>query len=274
VNGRMNGITRLCIIGNSHVACLKLAQAREDADAILPPTDYFAASANRTAAIRVTGAGHLAVGRGRAGRQMAATSGGRERIDVHDYDAFAFVGIGFEFRDFLRTFQSHCLYRHRDWQAGRALLSDGAFAALLRSFYVRRPTYRLAREIAALRPGARLAILPGPFPVRAALGEPQYAALRPLGDTPYFAEIARLHAECATAAARSVGARLVEQADDTLAAPGFTAERFNTGSVGLQTPRSADAANWYAAKGAGDPWHMNPDFGRRRLEDLRAALAA
>lgn len=270
----MNGITRLCIIGNSHVACLKLAQGQEGAGEGLPPTDYFAASANRTAAIRVTGAGHLAVGRGRAGRQMAATSGGRERIDVQDYDAFAFVGIGFEFRDFLRAFQAHCLYRHRDWQAGRAILSDGAFGDLLRSFYVQRPTYRLVREIAALRPAARFAILPGPFPVRAALGEPQHAALRSLGDTEYFSEIARLYADCAAAAARSVGARFVPQDPNTLAAPGFTAERFNAGAVGLQAPGSADATNWYSEKGARDPWHMNPDFGRTRLADLRAALAA
>lgn len=269
----MSGITRLCVIGNSHVACLKLAE-KQGAGDILPPTDYFAASANRTAQMRVTGAGHLALGRGRAGRQMAAVSGGRDRIDVHDYDAFAFVGIGFEYRDFLRAFGTHCLYRHRRWQAGRALLSDNAFTDVLRSFYVQRPTYRLVREIAALRPAARFAIVTAPFPVRAALELPQCAALRPLGGTEYFAELARLHAECAAAAAGSVGARLVEQAADTLAGPGFTAERFNTGAVGLQTPRTADATKWYSEKGKGDPWHMNPVFGRQRLADLRAALAA
>jgi hypothetical protein len=270
----MSGIRRLCVIGNSHVACLKLAQTRGGAGEMLPPTDYFAASANRTSKIRVTGAGHLAVGRGRARQQMAAISGGRERINVHDYDAFAFVGIGFEFRDFLRVFRTHCLHRHQRWQAGRGLLSDGAFTAFLRSFYAWRPAYRLAGEIAALRPEARLAIVAAPFPVRAALEEAAYAALRPLGDTGYFAELARLHADCAAAAARSVGALFVPQAAETLAAPGFTAERFNTGSVGLQTPGVAGVGNWYAEKRASDVWHMNPDFGRGRLADLHAALAA
>lgn len=273
MSGPMAGITRLCVIGNSHVACLKLAE-KQGAGDILPPTDYFAASANRTAQMRVTGVGHLALGRGRAGRQMAAVSGGRDRIDVHDYDAFAFVGIGFEYRDFLRAFGTHCLYRHRRWQAGRALLSDNAFTDVLRSFYLRRPTYRLARAIAALRPEARFAIVTAPYPVRAALKEPQYKTLRPLGDTEYFAELARLHADCAAAAARSVGARLVPQAEGTLAGPGFTAERFNANAVGLRTANAADAENWYAEKGKGDPWHMNPVFGRQRLEDLRAALAA
>jgi hypothetical protein len=263
---------RLCVIGSSHVACLKVA-ADQDA-AGLPPTDYFASSANTASDLRLSGGRWLDPGSGEARRQIAAVSGGDGRIDLAAYDAFALVGVCFQLRDYLRVFRRHCLWRHREWRAERGLLSDGAFRAFQASLYHFRPAYRLAAEIAAVRPGAPILFLTAPSPTTGLFDEKADAAFAPLRKTGYFAEIDRLHRAGAAAAARSVGARVIFQQDATLAAPGFTDARFNREAVGLQRPERIREDAWHGVKAGADPWHMNPAFGRTRLEDIRAALAA
>lgn len=263
---------RLCVIGNSHVACLKLAA--EAPPAGLPPADWFAASANSTSALRLAENRFLTADDSRVRRQFAAVSGGRERIDLADYDAFALVGICVQLRDVLRFFRSHCLWRHREWRAERALISDANFRAYLAGLYGWRPAYGLARRIAAVRPGAPVLLLPAPAPNPTALGDKTMAEVAALRDTPYFAELDRLHRAIAARAAAAAGARLVLQRDATLAAPGFTAARFGVGSVGLQGPRAASPGQGSGVRENADAWHMNPAFGRTRLEDIAAALAA
>ena len=262
---------RLCVIGNSHVACLKLTAEAPDR---LPPTDCFAASANSTASLRLVENRFLATDDARVNRQFAAVSGGRERIDLAAYDAFALVGIRVQLRDVLRFFRSHCLWRHREWRAERALISDANFRAYLAGLYGWRAAYRLARLISAARPATTVLLLPAPLPTPKALGDKTMAELASLRDTGYFAELDRLHRAVAARAAAAVGAQLVLQRDATLAAPGFTAARFGMGSVGLQGPRTVGDGQWFGEKRSTDAWHMNPAFGRTRLEDIAAALAA
>jgi len=265
---------RLCVIGSSHVACLKLAETG-GAPTGLPATEYFAASGNLIAELHLTDGRYLAAAAGGAvAPQLAAVSAGKTRIDLADYDAFALVGVCFQFRDILRLFRSHCLWRHRDWRGARALIGDAGFAEFLRGVYRFRPAYRFARDIAAVRPDAPVLLLPSPFPTAAVLEEQGMRDLRDLRDTSYFAEIVRLHRDAATAAARSVGARVLFQRDEAVAAPGFTAPRFNEAAVGLRAADKTSPGQWHEEKRAADPWHMNRAFGRMRLEDIRAALAA
>ena len=92
--------------------------AADDAGPSRAGIDFFTVSANRMEALGLHG--HEMRLSGNEGRhQFRAVAGGKEAIDVRNYDAFAFVGIGFEYRDFLRVFRTHCLYRHRAWRAGR-----------------------------------------------------------------------------------------------------------------------------------------------------------
>lgn len=264
-------VGRLCIIGNSHVACVKIAHgAAPDA---LPPTDFYAASANSISALRLSGGRWLDPGRGGASRQLAAFSGGDGRIDLEAYDAFALVGVCFQLRDVLRIFRRHCLWRHRRWRGKRALISDGVFAEFLGSLYRYRAAYRLAREIAAVRPGAPILFLPAPSPAPAMFDMKADAAFRPLRETPYFAEIDRIHRASAAAAAASTGARVLFQRDETCDAPGFTAARFNEAPVGLRRAETISAESWHGVKAGVDPWHMNAAFGRTRIEDIGMALA-
>ena len=263
---------RLCVIGNSHAACLKLAG---DADpAGLPGAAYFAASANLTGRLRLVEGRFLAAEDAELARQFAAVSGGQTRIDLADYDAFALVGICLRPRDLFRLFRGHCLWRHRAWRGDRPLISDAGFRAVLASLHADLPGYRLARAIASARPEAALLLLPAPCPTAAALEDKGLRALRGLRETPYFAELARLHRALAAPAAAAVGARAVFQRPETLDAPGFTAPQFNEKPVGLLQSHKAGEGAWHGEKARPDPWHMNPAFGRTRLEDIAAALAA
>lgn len=265
---------RICMLGNSHLACIKLAADEAGADGGLPPVDWFAASANAIGALRCD-EGRALVAEDPATRdQFAAVSGGRTRIELADYDAFALVGTCFQPRDFLRFFRRHCLWRHRDWAAGRALVADDAFRAFLADLHRWRPAYRLAREIAAARPDAPLLLVSAPWPSPQLLEEQGLRHLRPLRGTPYFAELDRLRRAAAEAAAEAVGARAVFQDPATFDKAGFTARQFSDGPIGLRAAHKLAAGTWLGKKKAEDPWHMNPAFGRTRLEDIAAALAA
>lgn len=264
---------RICILGNSHTACLKLAED-EGRPAGLPPTDWFAASANRVGGLRCEDGRALVAEDPATSAQFAAVSGGRTRIELADYDAFALVGVCFQPRDFLRFFRRHCLWRHRDWGAGRALVADDTFRAFLANLHRWRPAYRLAREIAAARPDAPLLLVSAPWPSPQLLEEQGQRHLRPLRGTPYFAELDRLRRAAAEAAAAAVGARAVFQDPATFDRAGFTDRRFSEGPIGLRAARKLTPGVWLGRKKAEDPWHMNPAFGRIRLENIAAALAA
>lgn len=268
---------RVCIIGNSHTACIKLAADRTGSR----DADFFAVSANRMNRLRLKG-GVLRFAGGRALQQFRAVAGGQNTIDVKAYDTFAFVGIGFEYRDFLRAFRLHCLYRHREWRAGRDLVSDAGFREFQKVLYRFRPAYRLTREIRAVRPDATVAMVASPYPTTGFLENKYFQHLRSLADTPYFGALAELYETAAAAAARSVGAELILQGPETIAAPGFTRPQFNRRPIGLVPTALAgtEEAQWFreVPSAAGDPYHMNVDFGALRLADIvrhvRARTAA
>ena len=244
-------VPRLCIIGNSHVACIKLAL--DDRPELAPAIDFFAASANRISRLGLAKGHLLRTGNARILKQMRAVSAGRGQIDLREYDAFALVGVGFEYRDFVRAFRTHCLHRHRDWQSGRDLIGDAAFRAFLADLYVYRPAYRLAREIAGVRPEAPWLIVAAPFPVETVFDDPAFAALGALRGSPYFRGIAALYRSCAEAAAASGGAAVSFQRPETLAAPGFTAPRYNSRPVGLGRAVDPEDAAWFRGEDRARP---------------------
>jgi hypothetical protein len=270
-------MTRICFLGNSHLACLRLAADRDPR--LIPggPAAWFAGSASSMNGLHLEKGRCLAPRGQRLKAQMAAISGGISRVDLTAHDLFVIVGIGLDYRDVFRLFRTHCLASDvaKGRQAGRAPVSASFFRAFLADMHATRPGERIARQIRAVNPAARVTILPAPYPSETILDhEEASGALAGFKGSDCFADMARIHLASATRAAEAAGAELVPQDPATLAAPGFTMARYNVQAVGLQSPHKAHAENWHGEKSAYDPWHMNADLGRARLLDLARALGA
>ena len=85
---------KICVIGNSHVASLKLGWEEVSSDFPQAEIVFFAARGGQMSRLRVKG-GSLIAGNGRLAAQLAVTSGGISEIRPQAYDAFVICGLGF-----------------------------------------------------------------------------------------------------------------------------------------------------------------------------------
>lgn len=266
-------VTRPCFLGNSHLACLKLAADR-DPSLVPDGTAWFAGSSTSLAGMRLRGSRLVPRGQ-RLKAQMTAVSGGTEQIDLEAHDLFVIIGVGFEYRSVFSLLRTYCLFSDmvRGRQADRLLISDGFFRGLLGEIHAKYPGERIARQIRSVNPDARVLILPAPYPSETILDRPDLiGGLAQIRNSDCFAEMVAFHLEGARRAAEAAGAQIVPQDPATIAATGFTQARYNERAVGLQGARLANAKNWHDEKRRYDPWHMNVDFGQRQLLALAAAL--
>jgi hypothetical protein len=270
-------MTRICFLGNSNLACLKLAADRDPR--LIPggQAAWFAGSSSLMNGLKLEKGQYLVPRGERLKAQMTAVSGGIARVDLTAHDLFVIVGIGLNYNSVFRFFGAHCLASDvaQGRQAGRALVSASFFRRLLAEIHATRPGEKIAREIRAVNPAARVMVLPAPYPSETILDhEKASGALAGLKGSDCFAEMAEIHLAVATRAAAAAGGEIVPQDPATLASPGFTMARYNVQAIGLQPASKAHAQNWYSEKSAYDPWHMNADLGRARLLDLDRALRA
>lgn len=262
---------RLCFIGNSHLACVKLAiDAERDA---LPTrsVDYFAGSGYLIDKFHVVDGHFLSTRDEYLLTQMTSISVGQDRIDMRAYDAFVLVGLGLEYRDLFQIFRMHRLHSDAKRAAGRAPVSDAYVTDFLAEAYATRAGYWLARKIRRVT-SAPVIFLSSPYPAEAIISDTVNRHLLKLRQTSYYQDLVDFYVQCADSAAATVGASFIPQSAETQVAPGFTRAELNAGAVGLAPPKVSDAKNWHREKSTADPWHMNADFGRARLRDIAAAI--
>lgn len=235
---------RLCIIGNSHAAALKLATDAFRADHPEARLSFFAAPSRETSALEVTD-GRYAASTPELAAQLRLTSGGHDGIAPSEYDAFLVYGFG----------------GRGDFSDNPRLLS-AAFCRAVALERVRRSL--LPRHIAALRQlthapiFAALTPLPGIDGIR-----------KPRRLMRYKAEMAMVQAQICD----PHGVTLCPQPPESLVKGRATRAEFAAGSQPLEnahrpTPGAHDRS---------ERRHMNAAYGRLWLEHfwprLRATLA-
>lgn len=106
-------MTRLCVIGNSHVAAYKLgwdalAAAGDDTCSTLTPT-FFGAPRDGVRHIEREGE-YIVPTRKDVAESFARLSNGREQIGLAEYDAFLLVGLNVSIKRILRFYKTHFWY--------------------------------------------------------------------------------------------------------------------------------------------------------------------
>ena len=187
-------MTRICIVGDSHIGPLKTAHVQE-----LFPSDsvakFFAAHISVMNSICFDGK-FLTPGSPDLSAAFKATSRGSEFIDISEYDQFVIVGLGFSM---FRTAMSYFHYTTDTMTApppGKYMLSHACFLKMIENRTSDCLSLKISRHIRN-HSQARITVISAPNPgfglpkERIAKGSPPYHNISDNGDDIILADLFR-----------------------------------------------------------------------------------
>lgn len=233
---------KLCIIGNSHIACLRNAWREEAEITQEHEVIFFGATGARLTKLKASVEDRCLIAEPPLTEQLQQTSGGLGHIATDDYDAFVIVGLSNSVHDLVSAFTG-------------AKYSMQVQAEATRDFWVSRnlfPVVNLLRSVCD-KPiyiiHSPLEALPAPLPVPIST----YDDMIRTSQTQVFNDF---------------GAKLLQQPNSTLNGGMATKRKFSSGSVRLNL-RNDGRARHHPQE---DIEHMNADFGGIMLKTLRGEL--
>ena len=223
-----SGPVRLCILGNSHAACLKDAWDEINADHPEIKTTFFAARGNRLSGLEPDGRALSPAGPDAEAlaEYLRFISEGADRVAVEAYDLFLVYGLNLGFPDLARFHSSAVAQALADEHIDRSV--NAILTSRLRSL-TDKPIYVAHNPMRTTPPS---------------YGDPK----------PYVEVLALLQSRYTP-----FDALFVPQPKDTRKGESRTLERFATGS------RRLDVGRGGAAHAASDNRHMNAEFGKHWL---------
>lgn len=230
---------KICVLGNSHVASLKLGLAKLPVAQKNVSVDFFASRANSLRALRLE-KNRLMPMNVNLAKAISHTSGGKGEITLDEYDAFLVYGLGFP----LPLVQKHLSSAVR-----RQVCRDTVEQTL--SF----------RTCLLLRQGTDKPVYVGHDPQPSARGvDPDLSRLLPYDEVYGMMKIEL----------SGTHLLLTAQPRQTLADTWFTKSEFSKGSVRLDIGDEKSSE----LHGDVDNKHMNGEFGRLWLESFFRDLGA
>jgi hypothetical protein len=252
----------ICVLGSSHVAAVVAAWRRRTFRLQKQVSLTFFAAPNLSLdELELEGRSLVPRSDDLRGK-IAYTSGGKERVDIDDYDAFVTLGLGFSIapRDLTGEYGT---VEHLASGPVQRLVSRVCYEEMLMATFGNRLYLNLAGTIRSVTSAPILAV-PKPFKSETALDEPPLREKTHLRDPAFlerqFAICARMTEQlCATR-----GAQVLWPPAETMALPGFTKREFTMGALRL-TRLKHDPSH-------ADGKHMNEDYGCLVLNAIFAKL--
>jgi hypothetical protein len=148
---------RICVIGDSHVACLKTGWDENSQKIPAGMTvDYFGAQSSMLRALDVRGSALVPVS-DQLRNRLHAISGGKTEIETRHYDVFVIVGLGLNLRRLMVPLLGH--YRTISYKL------DGRQKYYISDAYMIRSAAGLSKSFLRLRLNLRRLVVPllGPY---------------------------------------------------------------------------------------------------------------
>lgn len=257
---------RLCVIGNSHIAALKLgwdtvrAENGPERDVVAPT--FFGAPRDGIRHVRLEGES-LVARRKDITDYFKLISGGQDRIRLGDFDAFLLVGLNVSSKRILRFYKTHA-WVGLGGTGGKVMVHPAFAREFLAERYGDTRMVDLAATIrtATGRPVVAVAEPHWASWARSSPDVPDYGWRSAIasGDSP---AIAQAFKEAVTSALAPY-AQFVPQPDETVEDGIMTRAEFNK-----------DASRLITGEGGGtDASHMNADYGRVLWSAVARALSA
>lgn len=251
-----------CIVGNSHLAALKLGWKEIAHDFPKIELDFFGSHRDSMMRTEVRDGRLVALDAGvRSKLQM---TGGAPEIELARYDFFAIVGMGFGLHPALAIFESHAI---PSFQAGdRQVISEAAFADAM-SDSLRGSTAGHIYWLLYTETSAPILIIPQPLNAEGILSSVRrgviYKKINRLG---IEKQISDIYAS-ASLAALSGHTDIIYQPPETVTSHIFTKDIYSDGSVRLN--QALDRQHSEA-----DHAHMNARYGQVMLREMIARINA
>lgn len=242
----------ICLIGNSHIAALKQAWTNRAPTVASGLTPTFFSAQNRLMAQLTREGRSLVTQGGEFAQKLAYTSGGKDRIDVDDYDAFVLVGSGFgvEVPKFLELGGTADFLK---WGPVSPLLSRACFEAATEAALNDCLLINVLGMIRAISRTQPILIACAPYLSERVLTEPPLDEDARLRDPEFLAPLVAMCRAAAERVAARHGSEIVWQNEITVAMPGFTKLEYGLNPArfsmkGFKTPEF-------------DARHGNEDYG-------------
>lgn len=259
----------VCVMGSSHSAAVVTAWRQR----AFPVEDnvsltFFASHALSLKDLEIEGRS-LVPSKEEVRNKILYTSGGKDRIDVDDYDIFVTIALGFGIvlGDIAGEYGP---MEHLAWGAVPNLLSRACFEETLRAKFEDSLYLNITDKIRKLRPTVPVLNVPKPCPPETALDEPPLDGKPQLRDPAYLEKQFALCKRMAEETSTAHGAEVLWPPAGVLAVPGFTKREYAQNAVTLTT---AKRARRQKEKGE-DGKHMNADYGHVVLDAILAKLDA
>ncbi|HEY0293123.1 MAG TPA: hypothetical protein VGC51_12465 [Hansschlegelia sp.] len=249
---------RICLIGDSHIAALRLGWQRIRARYPHVEIDFFGGAGSKMKKLRSDKRGALVPASEALRQDILLTSGGLDRIVLADYDAFALVGMGF---GLIRLFHLSKFQRTIDMIATVQpphLISNEVFQRACMTSLRNCRAVQIAREIRtqSKRP---IVLIRQPYYSQEVLRERDRSVWNDaaVAGPKLEAEMERFIAVLE----QKRGIKVAPYPEETRVERYFTAPAYASGSIRM-------LAGFDTLHEVGEYRHMNPLFGERVMELL------
>lgn len=252
---------RICIIGNSHTACLVQAwKART-----LPTREgvtltFFAALKARFEAVTLAERA-LVPGTEKLQRLWAASSGGNQSIQIDLYDAFVIAGLCVV-EPWDLVLKGYGVADHLARGAVPNLVSADFFMAALQTALDPDLSFSLLQKIRSVS-SAPVLVSPAPMRFQSSLQSARFRRDPRFGDPEFLRDVVERARRAASTVCRKYGGELLWQPQTTFGPAGFTRNEFGEGAK-LRRGSPADP----------ESRHMNQAYGATVLGAILNRLGA
>ena len=248
----------VCVLGNSHVGCMVTAwrrrafAARDDI-----ALTFFAARGLALGKLKLKKRSLIPTDEELA-RNIAYTSGGKERIRIPDYDVFVIVALGFAI-EMGETNRGFGTVEHQQRGLASIPLSGACYRETIKAEFNDKPYMRLTRDIRSVS-DAPIIHVPKPFPSESVLSDAPFSSRPEMHNDAYLSTELGIFKTATEELSTAQRAAVVWPPAATMGIPGFTKAEYARDSLNLHdTPR--DSTN-------DDGKHMNEEYGFRMLNTV------
>lgn len=258
-------VKRVCFVGNSHLAAIKLAWKEHAGDFAGIKADFYGATRQQLRGLQVRHGwlrSYLHPQDKKLAEKIAVVSGGSIKLTPGVYQAIYLFSLGFDLQVaalLYRDFTAPCF----DGNPDAHLLSDACFKAGLKAALMNTPAVTLVRQVQECS-DTPIVLSVQPFPseqVATTAGRRPWQGLLGGKDMPTL--LSHYFAVCAEIASE-LGIEILMPPESVEAQPGFTKHSYCEGALrlDLKTQKDAQQVNYS---------HMNALYGKAVLDQILGA---
>jgi len=247
-------MSRLCVIGNSHVVAVR--EGWRDAGQLAErfSKSFYAAPGELMTDIQLRD-GKLVPGSAEARKSMEVISGASE-IDPGAFDAFLLVGLHVRLHLVAQIYRTHRLAA--DAGPNHQVISAGALGAAIAGQIEQTSGIKVASKLKSVT-AAPIFLIPEPLPGEIIIEKDDFWA------GAFLATIHRFYMEQLRRVTKSYNVELATQAEETITRGGLTKAAYLSGAIRLVNNKLQEKGQWR---------HMNAQFGAEILREMLPRLVS